>query len=467
MTTYKPRFLKNKQAGFIIMYEVLIIFIFSLVMLSVVSYAALQLRAVRTTVAREQSFQIAEAGINYYQWRLAHFPTDYQDGTGVAGPYVHDYIDKSTSDVIGRYSLQITEPPIGSTVVTIQSTGYTLANPNIKRTITTRYGIPSLAKYGFLTNSDVWIGDSESVSGEMHANGGIRFDGTGNAPIASARLNYTCPSWSGSPCPINRNGIWGSASAATQFYWDYPVPGIDFSGLTSDLANMRTEAQASGIYRGASGGQGYSLVFNPAGTVSTYRVNSLRAHASGTDVNGVAHNEDLDYNGRTLLSTVPLPANGIMFLEDRVWVEGTVRGRVTVAAARLPYNPGTAPSIMIPNNIVYSAKDGSDSLGLVSQKDILVTFFAPANLEINAALIAQNGSTQRFYFVGNTKTFISVYGSIMSFGVWTWSWVNSSGVVVSGYNSTSTVYDSYLLYSPPPKFPLAATSYEQLSWSSD
>lgn len=459
--------MKSDQRGFIIMYEVVIIFLFSLVMLSVVSYAALQLRAVRGTVAREQAFHVAEAGINYYQWRLAHFPTDYTDGTGNPGPYVHDFVDKNTNEVIGQYSLNITPPPVGSTVVTIESTGWTTQNPNTTRTITTRYGVPSLARYGFLTNSDVWIGDSETVSGQMHANGGIRFDGTGNSPIQSARLSYTCQSYHGSPCPANRPGVWGSADAATQGYWDYPVPGIDFSGLTSDLAQMRTDAQADGIYRGSSGAQGYSVVFNSNGTVSVYRVNSLRSHATGTDVNGNSHSENLDYNSRTHLSTSALPSNGIMFLEDRVWVEGTVNGRVTVAAARLPYNPSSAPSIIIPNSVVYAAKDGTNSLGLIAQKDVLISYFAPSNLEINAAIVAQNGSAQRYYFSGNVKNNLSVYGSVMSFGVWTWSWVNSSGNIVSGYTHTSTVYDTHLLYAPPPKFPLTTDGYQQLTWTSD
>src|SRR3989344_7500956 len=42
----------------------------------------------------ELAFHVAEAGINYYRWHLAHAPTDYQDGTGGTGPYVHDYKDK-------------------------------------------------------------------------------------------------------------------------------------------------------------------------------------------------------------------------------------------------------------------------------------------------------------------------------------------------------------------------------------
>jgi hypothetical protein len=35
--------------------------------------------------AYEQSLSIAEAGINYYRWHLAHSPQDYTDGTGGSG----------------------------------------------------------------------------------------------------------------------------------------------------------------------------------------------------------------------------------------------------------------------------------------------------------------------------------------------------------------------------------------------
>jgi hypothetical protein len=456
----------QNEDGMIIIYEVVIIFIFSVVMLAIIGNAASQLRVLRSAVNREQALQIAEAGINYYQWHLAHYPTDYQDGTGGPGPYVHNYVDSDSGQTIGQYSLAITAPPIGSTIVTISSTAWTFANPNQRRTITTRYGIPSLAKYSFLTNTDVWVGNSESVSGEMHANGGIRFDGTGNAPISSARQTYTCQTYHGCP-PAVHNGVWGAAGAATQSFWQYPVPSVDFSSITSDLATMRTNAQSNGIYLAPSGSQGYSLVFNNNSTVSIYRVTSLRTHATGWDVSGTAHNEDLDYNSRTIISTQALPANGIIFLEDRTWVEGTVSGRVMVAAARLPYNPGTAPSILIPNNITYTATDGSVSLGLLAQKDILVTFFAPNDLTIHGALIAQNGSAQRYNFTGNVKNTITTYGSLMSFGVWTWSWVNGSGTVVSGYQNTSTTYDANLLYAPPPSFPLSASGYQQISWVSN
>jgi Tfp pilus assembly protein PilX len=469
--------MSNKQSttsysGSILIYNIVIIFIFSLVMIAVLGFATAHLRVLRSTINREMAFQIAEAGVNYYQWHLAHFPTDYWDGSASStpGPFIHDYIDKDTNTKIGEFSLTITPPPVGSTIVTIESVGYTTQNLNQKRKVTARYGILSLAKYAILTNTDVWIGASESVNGEMHANGGIHFDGTGNAPIRSARLTYTCQIYHGCSPAQSKAGIWGTAGAATKAFWQYPVPNIDFASITSDLANIKNDAQTGGIYLPPSNAQGYSIVFSTssvASAVTVYKVTALRSHATGYDVAGNAHNEDLDYNSRVFQFSTSTPTNGLIFVEDRVWVEGGVKGRVTVGAARFPYNVNTAPSILIPDNIVYEAKDSNHTLGLIAQKDILVTFFAPPTLEINAAIIAQNGSAQRYNFSANLKSKITLYGSLGSFGVWTWSWVDGSGTVVSGYQNTVTTYDSNLLFSPPPSFPLTTDGYQQISWSSN
>jgi hypothetical protein len=459
---------KKNETGVIIIYEIIIVFIFTVAMLGVVSYASYQLKLINSVSRREEAFQIAEAGVNYYEWHLAHFPTDYEDGTNSAGPYLHNYIDEDTQQVLGTYSLTITAPTVGSTIVTIQSTGYTAADPNNKRTVSVRYGIPSLAKYAFLTNSDAWIGNTESVSGEFHTNGGVRFDGTGNAPITSSKQTYTCQPTFGCSPASTENGVWGAAPQSTQNYWSFPVPNVDFSAITSDLAIMKSEAQSNGIYLSASNAQGYSLVFNSNATVSIYKITSLKSTPTGYDVNGNAHNTGLDYKNRTLLSTQNLPANGVIYVEDKTWVEGTVNGRVLVAAAQLPYNSSTAPSIMIPNNLVYAAKDGTDVLGLVGQQDVLVTYLAPTNLEIDAALIAQNGSAQRYYFPNESpKNSITIYGATSSFGTWTWSWVDGSGNTVSGYTNTNTIYDSNLLFGPPPSFPLdESTGYVPITWTS-
>jgi len=459
--------IKKTQQGIMLTYLVIAIFIFLMVMLPIINIVVQKIRVLRLAIDKEEALQIAEAGINYYQWRLAHFPNDYQDGTNQPGPYIHNYVDFDTEENIGQFSLSVNSPPIGSTVVTIQSTGWTNNNPNIKRTITAKYGIPSLAQYAFLSNDVIWIGGDETVGGQLQSNNGVRFDGIGNAPIQSAKLTYNCPYSQGSPCPAIENGVWGSASQYVKNFWQFPVPAVDFSILTFDLASMKSSAQSAGIYLPPSNAQGYSLVFNNDGTVSIYKVTSLLSNPTGWDVNMNPHNEFIDYQNRTLQFTKNIPANGIIYIEDKTWVEGIVNGYAMVAVAQLPYNPSTAPTIYIPNDIVYVTKDGSNSLGLLSQKDIVVTYHAPTNLEVDAALIAQNGSTEFFYYPSDIKNNITVFGTIITFGQWTWTWVDWSNNVVSGYRNTYDNYDGNLLYNPPPSFPLSAFGYQLLSWISN
>jgi hypothetical protein len=465
MENYQPQ--KNK--GSVLIYLLIIIFVFSVMMMSVMTLLVYKMKVLSTTINRERSLQIAEAGINYYQWHLAHYPNDYQDGTGVAGPYVHAYADFDTQQAMGQFSLAITPPAAGSTIITVKSTGWTNSNPNVKRTITAKFGIPSLAQYSFLSNDIIWIGSDETVSGQLQSNNGVRFDGVGNAPIQSVKTTYTCYANQGcSSHGETKNGVWGSATQAVKNFWQFPVPAVDFSALTSNLATEKSSAQSAGIYLAPSGAEGYSLVFNSNGTVSIYKVTGLASNPTGWDVNGNAHNEGTDYATRVFQSTQNLPSNGIIYIEDNVWVEGTVNGRAMISAAILPYDSGTAPTIYIPNNILYTAKDGSSVLGLLAQKDVVVTYNAPTNLEIDAALIAQTGATQFFYYQNNIKNSITVFGSIMTFSQWTWTWVSSSdGTVLSGFRNTNDTYDSNLLYSPPPSFPISASGYQPLNWTSD
>ena len=466
---------QTSQAGFSIVYLVVAIFIFSLVLLSILQYAVTQLKVVRSTANREQAFQIAEAGINYYQWHLAHFPSDYWDGNAstTPGPYTHDYTDFDQQTVLGKYEITVTPPPVGSTVVIIKSKGYTSSNPKQARTITVRYGIPSLAKYGFLTNESVWIGGDESISGQMHSNGGIRFDGTGNAPISSAKSTYTCPGWSGSPCPANKPGIWGAAPASTKTFWQFPVPSIVFSSMTTNLNNMKSIATADGApaYLGPSNNKGYSLVFNANGTVDIYIVKRLTNAPSNTyDVNGVPVSQSIDYDPNAsqrqlIYDDTSIPANGIFFFQDHVWVEGTVSGRVTVVAA-VPGATSNYRNIIIAKNILYGGT--GDTLGLIAQGNVLVAYNAPTDLTVNAAMIAQNSSVQvyRYPSYTNVKNSITVNGSLASYGLWTWTYVSGSNVI-SGFRNTYTNYDGNLLYSPPPSFPLSTDGYQQISWTSD
>ena len=108
--------------------------------------ARISIKAGRIAFNREQAFQAPEAGIDYYRWHLAHAPSDYQDGTGVAGPYVHAVKDRS-GNTVGQFSLDITAPILGSTLVKIKSTGSSSLDPSYIRKIESQVAKPSIAKY--------------------------------------------------------------------------------------------------------------------------------------------------------------------------------------------------------------------------------------------------------------------------------------------------------------------------------
>ncbi len=434
----------------------------SMVVTSISGFGFMENRAAKQKHGSEMAFQIAEAGIEYYKWHLAHDEDDYQDGTGAPGPYVHDYFDKDGGK-IGEYSLSITPPPAGSSIVTVESTGYTTAYPDTKRKLKARIGFPSLTDYAFLTNSDVWIGDNEAIHGKLHANGGIRFDGTTDSIISSAKETYTCKTFHGCNNQI-KPGIWGDGEPEN--FWQFPVPAFDFNGITVDLAEVKAGAQSSGVYLSSSGKKGWHLKFKADGTFDAFKVTSLYPIPSpgyGKDVNGVKHYESYDIKTEIFYQNYSLPANGLIFVEDLTWVDGTVHGKATVGSGKFPVSPATYTSIAIPNNIIYTAKDGTDVLGLMAQNHILIPRKSPDTLEIDAAMIAQNGSAQRFYYPGNILNNLTIYGSVVSNGVWTWSWVTQGGSITSGYKNTNTTYDANLTFGPPPSFPVG-NGYQLISW---
>ena len=425
---------------------------FTLLVSGIAGYAILENSASSHKQNRELAFQIAEAGANYYRWHLAHNKIDYTNGTGQPGPYVHEYRDKD-GNVIGRYSLIVTPPLSGSTVVTIESTGWLDSQPESKRTIRVRVGFPALTDYAFLTNGDVWIGDDEVIHGKLHANSGIRFDGTGDAPITSAVPTYICKAHHG--CGnVEKPGIWGDGTP--QSYWSFPVPAKDFSAVTDKLDDIYDGANDGGIYLSSSGKQGWRLQFTSDGKVKIYKVNSTNCY-NGKDVNDNRyHSFCIDIKTLGTATTRDLPANGYIYVEDTVWADGIVNGRATVGTA-------IGKSIIINGNLTYLAKDGNHSLGLMAEKNILIPYNSPDNLEINAVLLAQNGAAKRYFYPGNTKDNLTVYGSIITNGLWTWSWVSGGGSIVSGYENTNSTYDANLTYGPPPGFPVGS-EYNLISW---
>lgn len=450
---------KTKARGDTLIFVLTFMTVFLIMISSLLAWVSLQYQINYQQIAAEKAVQIAEAGINYYRWHLSHDPDDFQDGTSGPGPYVHNYQNPS-GGTIGQFSLEITPPATSSTIVIIKSTGWVNDYPDKKRIVEARYGIPSLASYSFITNSNVWFGDTEHVVGELHSNGGIRMDGTNDSRVTSAKTTYTCgPEHGCDPAQI-MPGIWGSGGP--QNLWDFPVSNIDFNELTTDLADLKNQAQANGLYFNKTNKDGYHFQFLADGTFNAYKVNDTWPTWGSDGTSWAWRYIDIKTEVPLNPFNYAIPENGIIFAEDDIWVDGTINGRITLAAARFPDSASTNKSIYLNGNINYLAHDGNHVLALMAQKDVLIPRYSPATLNIDAILLAQKGHCFRYYYPDNILSSITVYGSIISNTQWTWSW-DCGGWICSGYQTTNSLYNPYLTYSPPPSFPTTG-EYEFISW---
>ncbi len=435
---------------------------------------SIQLNYSHRQVASEEALSIAEAGVNYYRWHLAHDPEDFQDGTGQDGTYVHEYFDPQGARV-GEFSLEITPPNSGSSIVTIKSTGKTDDYPAIKRTVTVAYGKPSLAKFAFLNNASAWYGTNITVHGDIHSNNGIRMDGTNTGRVTSAKEEYRCGSETGCSPPTWKPGVWGSGG--DQSLWEFPVTSVDFDGMNFDFANMRDSAQTEGLYLGPSGSAGYHLVFDADGSVSVSRITrtssikgySVPGEGLGQEGQGGCRRRyqiirDEEYMGVYTLADTP-----IIFAEDNLWVEGIVDGRTTVVAAEFPVTSGTA-NIWIPGNITYEDYNSGNTLGLIAQNDIYIARDVPTDFRVDGAVMAQKGRIIRhgyFWWCGGTTNAVRdslvINGALISYSKSYWNYGSSP---TSGFITRDIYYDANLLYAPPPYFPTTG-EYEFISWKEE
>lgn len=474
-----------------------------------VNWSSQIFRTVKNLQQNEQALQIAEAGIEYYRWHLAHFPSDFSDSTTTPGPYVHVFED-AQGNVIGNFSLTITPPRVGSTLVNVKSVG-TLASSTISRTVLSTLAIPSFARYAFVANDFMRFGSGTVVNGPIQSNQGIHFDGVANNVVSSALATATDPDiscWPYPSCAVrwavytesgtndplpptplpNRDDVFVAGRQLS-------MPAVSFSSITANFNQLQAAAIASdpvtnkyNIAPSGGSNYGYHIVFSFSGgttTYSLYKVKSLRASPNNSCSNNTNGQDDWGTwsinttgNSQQLVSSGNrLPSNGVIFVADNVWVDGTVgnSARVTIAAAKLP-QPSDPPDITVNNSLMYNEYDGSNAIGLIAQGNVNVGLYSDDNLEIDAALVAQTGRVGRYYYsssCGSTYTqgTITIYGMIASFIRYGFSYTGSSyncgggiGYIGSGYCNRNITYDPNLLYGPPPSFPLSSSSYVPLSW---
>ncbi len=425
------------------------------------------------------AFALAEAGLEYYRWHLAHFPDDLQNGTGAPGPYVVNYSDPE-GGVVGTFTLEINgNASCGQTTsIDITSTGAEAGSPGATRTLEARYARPSVGTFSYILNDSVWAGDDRVILGPYHSNGGVRMDGTANSGVSSSVASWNCNSNYGcSPASSTASGVLGDGTNPD--LWEWPVPQVDFGAISADFGTLKTLAQASGLYypRYSSGTnqnqnnywRGYHLIFNSNGTVTVRRVNTL-TNLVVTPVNTADDTDDwIHISAEANYETRTIPVScGLIFVEDNVWIEGTIPAKVTVVAANV-VNAGVEPNAYLLNNVQYGATDGSDGLTLIAERNVLISPSAPNSMTLNGIFIAQGGAfgMNRYdscTYASKTGT-LTILGTTVSNKRTGTQWTGTGcGGYNRGFQSRIDSFDRRIATDPPPFTPVVSSDYEFVDW---
>jgi Tfp pilus assembly protein PilX len=515
----------TNEQGSVLVTVISFIIAIGIFMVAAVELIDTNMSIVGNGVKSQRALNMAEAGINYYLWHLSHNSGDFKDGKTTPatpdaqlgyGPYIHNYVDDNATTE-GTYTLWIKPQDSNNNIVNIRSIGK-VSGSNITRTIDATIGAPSFASYGLVSDAAFWFGNTETATGPVHSNQGVRMDGASTTDVTSVNTTYTPPASLGGD-GSSHPGVWCKSTVTTpvdcntrsKVDWRYPVPTIDFNQIIGSLCSMKKTAFLSDSSTASLAGQsnactrvpttrtpaylpqrstngsfsitrGYLITLNTNGTYDLFSVNAendrLTPYTSALTLQAVA-------------SSISIPASGVIFAEDNVWVRSnpTFHGRVTIAAGRLATS--SSANIVIADDLIYSTKNGEDAIGLVAEDSVIIAPYAPPSsgsfeFEVDAATIAQSGSVTypvryrsdsnrctRGWSNSNQK--FTFFGAVASRQTWTWTWSlgnsacgdatysNNSHSYISGIEYNNTQYDYSLLYYPPPSFPITST-YNVLSW---
>lgn len=469
--------------GSAIVYALVIMTIVAILLTSILQYVVSQMKFSTNRVERERAFQVAEAGVYYYRWFLAHKTAGmtasqlktFWESEAPGGNKEYDeveYKDPETNVGIGRYQITVEKPEPSSTIVTATVTGWTYKEPNVTRTVQARFRRPSWSEYMYLVDDFVNFGAAATVYGKVHSNTGVRFDGTAYNSVT----NYT-PSFD-EPTSGHRSGLdFGvhthdspADPVPPSYPWpegtipnrpdvfkggrQFPVPKVSFSVTT--LSYM--EGEAARIFGGTGDVFKRRIILKADGNFDTCRVRVY--DPTSLVISSYRNNSDTGNCSScsgACLSTYPIPNDGIIFVKNNVWVEGTVSGRrVTIVASNA--NSSLSNIYLGINNLRYTYNDGRDVIGLVAKNNVQIVQNCQTNLTIDGALLAQSGKVFRdseHYY--DTKSSLTINGAIASFLQPFFNY-GSYGFSTRTYN-----FDNNLLYNPPPYFP-TGTEYSIDLW---
>ncbi len=442
-----------RKKGTALVYVLVVIAAASVLFAGIIQFVVSHVRYNTTLEPNIQALHVAEAGVYFYRWYLAHniegktasqinafwnndplgvddngdgdcddVDTADGDGDGTEA-YVVDYKDEN-NNVIGQYKICVTPPKLYSTVIHVKVKGSaTSSGITQERTITARLRRPSWSEFAILTNGMTRLSEGTEVYGPMHVNGGFHFDGTAHNIVSSSVVTYFD---SDGDVYGTRPGVWAAAKPSnpgkdTSVDTDdgehflagkqLPVVAQDFNSVIADFDEMRQASQNITVHDEYNNtdidlyydrqGQGRYIEFGvpSAGKMRIRRVKNNEVNWTTFGVMQL-NSDDIDI--------FDIPDDAVIFVRDNVWVQGTVPSgkKITIAAYD---SEAASPKIFLgEDDIFYEDYDHDTVLGLAAESDVAILLGTGLNgheegdinashgsdyetLHIDAVLLSQNG----------------------------------------------------------------------------
>jgi len=289
----------------------------------------------------------------------------------------------------------------------------------------------SFARYSYFTNyeemssgTNIWFTTRDHLQGPVHSNDQFNIAGNpifdGLLSSANSAINYKNPPPTGGNNPQFNGGL---------------SLGADAISLPLSSTQLRVAAaSASGNW--FSGNTAIALQSNGTMLVT----NAAMGWAN---------------------EPRPLPVNGALFVNGgNVTVSGTLDGQLTI---------GASDDVIVTNNVTCAVDpktnpSSDDILGLVAERNVVISQAAPFDLTIQASVTALASSfTVENWWVGPPKGDLHIYGGIIQDRRGPVGTFNSStGDKVSGY-SKDYQYDSRFSSTAPPFYPTTG-DYNEVLW---
>lgn len=314
---------------------------------------------------------------------------------------------------------------------------------SVTRALINEVQIDHYARFAYFTDTEhfrwygwyrvpVWFVGGDLLEGPVQTNSHFHIKGN---PVFNGQIRST-----DNYITFYNNGHEFDTTSTSNPPLDVPVfaqpisLGVDPINMPSKALDLRVAATQTGMQLTGP----TTIVLNSNGTM-----NVTNPHEKWNNVN------------------MALPANGALFVDGGdLTISGTLNGQLSV---------GTNMNVVIPSSLTYADNPrvnpaSDDILGLIAEKDVVISQNAPTNIEVDASIMALGNS----FLVENwweepAKGTLTVYGGMIQrergpVG----TFYESTGAKASGY-SKDYHYDQRLLGSPPPYYPRTG-DYISLYW---